>query len=246
MDVTNEQAAYMAGAIDGEGHVGLQRGAPDARRGRVSATFSFRIKITNTNKAWLEQLQQWFGGDIVTVHQATDRRRTCYDLRFTSTPAKSVLIRIMPYLLIKKRHAELILRYFELAATRRLFSVNVKPTDPAIIAAQEALYVELKSLNLTRKSPRVFQSKNRTCSFEGCDRKHYGKGYCWMHYRKFILRGGPAAHDKRCVVCGAEFISRRSDAECCSRKCMDKRYYAANAGRIKAQVKANKDRARRI
>lgn len=243
--VTNEQAAYVAGAIDGEGHIGIRRTAPDAGLGRRSPRYTFVIHITNTNRRWLEQLQQWFGGRLVQTHEADERRRDCYDLRFTAGDAKALLIRVMPHLVMKQRQAGLVLQYFELAATRRLFSVNAKPADPDVIAKQEAIYKEIKSLNLTRKvPPKSVDRVTKRCSVGECGAKHYGKGYCWIHYRKFIIRGGPAAHEKRCVVCGAEFVSRRVDAACCSRRCTDKRYYQLNTEKVKAASRVNRARRR--
>lgn len=242
-DVTNEQAAYMAAAIDGEGHVGLSRQGPERGGGIASPRFTFRILVTNTNKAWLEELQRWFGGRLVQTHSENERRRACYSLRFMSMDAKALLIRVRPYLLMKRRHVDLMMRYFDLAAKRRLFSVNAKPADPIVVAEQEELYREIRSLNLHRKiQPVRIGRPKRACSLDGCEGKHYGKGYCWIHYRKFIIRGGPSAHEKRCLVCGTEFVTKRSDTECCSRKCTDKRYYALNADRIKAQVAAARKR----
>lgn len=241
--VSNWQAAYMAAAIDGEGHIGIVRVKTDPAKWRKSPRFSFVVKITNTNRGWLEKLQEWFGGTIYAVAGRTERRRACYDLRFRSQDAQTLLIHLTPYLLMKQRQAQLALEYFELAARRRVTSVNATPADPEIVAAQQAIYEEIRSLNLSRKNAiNPGPIKNRACSLGGCDAAHYGRGYCWIHYRKYIIRGGPAQHQKMCETCGREFVSKRSDAKCCSSDCSDKRYYKLNAERVKAQVAANKAR----
>lgn len=36
---------------------------------------------------------------------------------------------------------------------------------------------------------------NRKCEVDGCDRKHYGHGYCSLHYRRVIIKGLPADQD---------------------------------------------------
>lgn len=245
--VTPEQAAYVAGAIDGEGHLGLSKERPDPGVGRVSARYAFRASIANTNKAWLEQIRQWFGGTIYQHRREGrgDNRRDAYDLRFRRSEVRALLAATMPYLLIKKRHAELLLTYFELAATRRATSRPRFPADPAIVAAQDAIYEELRSRNL--RSGRTIKTIERTdapCSVSGCERKHYGRGYCWIHYRKYIVRGGPAFYEKKCMSCGRDFVGRRSDTVYCSSQCADKMHYARNREAIKERVKAYKQRVR--
>lgn len=246
--MTSEQAAYVAAAIDGEGHIGITRRAAGFVEWQRTTKFRFNIAIANTNKAWLEELQRWCGGTINCTHGPTERKRACYVLRFAAPESKTLLAHVMPYLLMKRRQAELALKYFEVAATRRLFSVNAKPTDPAIVAELDALCDEMRSLNLHRKvqSKPVGRKKDRRCSLDGCDSQHYGKGYCWIHYRKYIVRGGPASYDKLCVVCGTEFVTRRSNAECCSRKCSERRYYQMNAERLKQKVKLNRQRRKAL
>ena len=241
VDVTNEQAAYMAAAIDGEGHIGLQRDSPSAQKGRISPTFQFRVRLTNTNRSWLETLQTQFGGTLIRMHSETERKRACYELRFAKDEARAMLLRIQPYLIIKQQHVGLMLRYFELASKRRLFSKNATPTNPAIIAEQDAIYAAFKSANLSRKvPPRIADRSARRCTAPDCERQHYGKGYCWRHYRLFIIRGGPSSYERSCEVCGTEFVTKRVDTKCCSRKCTDRRFYLANAEQIKAAEAARR------
>lgn len=33
--------------------------------------------------------------------------------------------------------------------------------------------------------------KNRKCSMEGCDFKHYGRGYCYKHYHAWCQHRNP-------------------------------------------------------
>lgn len=241
---TTEQAAYMAGALDGEGHIAITKAGVDNAQWRKSPRYAFVMTVTNTNKAWLEQLQQWFGGIVKSQNKARDgRRRECYMLRFRSEEILRVLAEVSPYLIIKRRHAQVAQRHFELNAIRRHRFQSGEPVDLQIIAEQESLYTELRSLNLSRPhADQSWRPVGATCSVEDCGRKHYGRGYCWKHYRKYIIRGGPAFYEKKCATCGRDFVARRSDAECCSKACGDKKYYGQNAERIKAQVAAYKAR----
>ena len=35
-------------------------------------------------------------------------------------------------------------------------------------------------------------ARMRQCSFENCDKKHFGKGYCNTHYIRYLKHGNPA------------------------------------------------------
>ena len=227
MTVTNEQAAYMAGALDGEGHIGLRRQASDPAVGRQSPKFQFVITVANTNKQWLETLASWFGGHVYKMNEASETLRVSYSLRFRAAESRALLTTVMPYLLMKRRQAELILRYFEIAVRRRESNLPGRRVPSDLIAEQEAIHSEIRSLNLSKKKPidQSWRKAEAVCSVSECGRKHYGKGYCWKHYRKYIIRGGPAIYEKKCVVCGRDFVARRSDGESCSKACADKKYY---------------------
>jgi hypothetical protein len=239
-----ERAAYLAGAIDGEGWIGLQRIAPNAERGIKSPRFKFGLTIANTNRPWLETIQSWVGGTIYEMRGKANKRR-CHFIRFSATEVKAILGMVMPYLLIKRRQAELLIQFFPLAAVRRMGNgYPASGADPGIVSQQEAIYRELRRLNQRGENAHNYtpQTERRECEFAGCKRVHYGRGYCWIHYRKFIVRGGPALHELACKECGKPFSARRSDAEFCSRECAAHAYYVANSERIKAQVAARKKR----
>lgn len=242
--VSREQAAYLAGVIDGEGWIGLQRLAPSGVH--RSPRFQFAVTIANTKLGWLETLRSFWGGRIHCHENEGHRnRRACYSLRFSSAETKRVLGHTLPYLMIKREQASLLLEFFPLAFQRR--SLNIVPNlgaDAEIVAKQEAIYQRLRELN--RRGAKAVNvgggpHQKRRCSFDGCEAKHYGHGYCWIHYRKFIVRGGPVLHEKTCDHCGKAFIARRADARCCSKTCADATYYAANGDQIRARVKAYKD-----
>lgn len=40
----------------------------------------------------------------------------------------------------------------------------------------------------------------RTCTVDGCARRHFGKGYCNMHYRRWRKHGTPGAAESRAEI----------------------------------------------
>jgi hypothetical protein len=220
-----EQAAYLAGAIDGEGSLGIRR--RPAKQYRVE-TFSFEVRITNTNLPWLKQIQSEIGGGIYSANsKKRPNRRPCFNLELRGAEARAMLLQVQPWLRIKKRHADILLRYFDLAARRRLMNGANQKTDPSVLAELTALYEELKSLNLrglVQNWTVPDQRKHRTCMMEGCSHPHLARGYCKPHYKKYIERGGPAWHEKSCARCGKPFVSKRDDAEFCSPRCANSDY----------------------
>lgn len=224
-DLTNEQAAYLAGVIDGEGYLGIVRSA--ARQYTVPH-FHFKATITNTKREWLGELQSWIGGRLYRVDSAKRRnRQPCYSLNLNGGEARAMLLRVQPFLRLKQRHCDVLMRYFEVAARRRLMNGKNQKTDSGVLAELEALYTELKGLNLrglAQNWPKT-PKEHRTCRMDGCTYPHVARGYCRRHYKKFVERGGPAWHERSCQRCTKPFVSKRRDAVFCSKQCSSADFY---------------------
>src|SRR3990167_3391158 len=109
MSTNAERAAYMAAAIDGEGSILISRQGVDEVR--KSPRFSYEIKVVNTERQWLETLHGWYGGRVYEVGRTNARnKKRCYSLQFTGEDARRLLAVVMPYLLLKRPRAELMLQ----------------------------------------------------------------------------------------------------------------------------------------
>lgn len=229
MKLTSEQAAYLAGAIDGEGSLQV---SATARMPGATPSNHARITVANTNLRWLETLQSWTGGAIYKVGSPHSRasRRQCYRLEWRGAEAREVLPIVRPFLLIKAKHADLVLEYFDLASKRRTANGSGKPCDPRIVERIAEIRSEIKELNLRgvkSAPPRYLVPLAQLCAISSCGRRRYSNGYCKRHYRKYIERGAPKWHERACVVCGKPFVAKRSDARACSRKCSSRATYLA-------------------
>lgn len=254
------EAAYVAGFIDGEGTLTIGRATRSERDSRAGFSYEALLTISNTDLDALKRIAAMLGNGKI---QVSDKRKVlghkpAYRILLTPNQIRHVLPQIRPYLLVKARQADVLAMFLATKASGRnvtaeswqqwenwraeIRTLNKRGLDQTPVAPDGAYLPERLTVRPDKRRERGF----RPCGVEGCKRVHYGRGYCWIHYRKFIVRGGPKNYSKTCVVCGVEYVSKRVNAECCSRKCIDQRYYRANAERIKAQVKANKERKKAV
>lgn len=225
-----EQAAYLAGAIDGEGCIS-------------SCGFSsLRVAIANTNRPWLEQLQTWVGGTI-QEHRGRFNKRPSYSLVLRVEESGEALAQCQPYLILKKKQAEL---YFRLVGLRQQYARGTRRgyrADHEYAAARDEVFAELRLLNKRGVVGQPYPGppkSTRMCSLDGCERAHYSNGYCKQHYKKFIERGGPAWHERTCKQCGRPFVAKRNDAEVCSKTCGDRAFYHMHRSELLTEMKAER------
>lgn len=88
--------AYIAGILDGEGHIGINIVKP-----------SFRVAIVNTNLDLIKWLSDQLGGRIRSLKKTQARHLTCYQWICTSRYNIVPLLKALsPYLIVKKTIAE--------------------------------------------------------------------------------------------------------------------------------------------
>ena len=110
--------AYCAGIVDGEGYVGIKRSTYGMRKRDdvKSPTFSERVQIRMSDRNVLELFQKVFGGaltDEKKVYQSrsgfkTGKKMYCY--RATDRVAANLIQSIFPYLIVKRKQADLVLQ----------------------------------------------------------------------------------------------------------------------------------------
>ena len=198
---------------DGEGsfYPNLEKRIGNRTGFRLHACF----QICNTNMTLLNEVISVLGcGTIRLIHRAKNmREKDGYVVDFNRREVLSVVPRLLPFLVGKKRQAEIILEL-----CRRMYGNNVRYTQEEWNLIIN-LYNECRMLNKRGREPYIpispsairpaqYITSDKRCSEELCNGKHYGKSYCRKHYRQkveFTQR-----NKKPCSVegCGIKMFAR--------------------------------------
>jgi len=107
MTIPSEIAAYLAGAIDSDGSIGIRRSTYSARHGEGrQATYSERICLKQVTPQIPELLKTTFGGSLMVQKPSVAKGRPLYYWEATNQVAADALTVMLPYLLIKRGQAE--------------------------------------------------------------------------------------------------------------------------------------------
>ena len=99
--MTNEERAYAAGIVDGEGCLTVA-----VRKNRIYP----RLTVTNTNPTLPLLFKNWFGGWITEDSKPyIPRAKIRYIWELNGKPAVGVIKELLPYLRLKAVQAELLL-----------------------------------------------------------------------------------------------------------------------------------------
>jgi len=133
---------YWAGIIDGEGSMTIKvQHLPHCTFGK---NHQLLIKVGMCNREIPETLHGLFGGSFVIKHPEGSRGYV-YTWSITAKKALAFLLRIRPYLIVKKRHADLLI---EFQKTMRKRGGRGRPLSKEMFAKREWYKAEITSLNI--------------------------------------------------------------------------------------------------
>ena len=99
--------AYIAGIIDGEGTITLVRK-------HINENYSPEVSVANTNLNLLNWLKKKTdGGVILKKQKRSERHSDAYTWKLRGNKALDLLSKVQELLIIKKQHAELLLRNYK-------------------------------------------------------------------------------------------------------------------------------------
>lgn len=115
-NLSNEQKAYLAGLIDGEGCISVTLDSYKVKGKWIH--FSRKVYISNTNLELLKKVQKITGIGTISLSTKSQKNKlyhnnwkSVYNWAIYGKGIKIFLPEILPYLIAKKRQAELLLEF---------------------------------------------------------------------------------------------------------------------------------------
>lgn len=139
--------ARLAAFLDGEGYLGLicknQLSQKGDRRVRIKVA---EVRIINTNILLMEWLQRTFGGKVrlKSLRKDMGHRRPCHDWVASYPDIDNILRSCMPYFVIKREQAEIILALRALVQRKAWKGARVSEEEHAV---RQKMADRIKALN---------------------------------------------------------------------------------------------------
>ena len=157
--VTSHQLAWLAGIWDGEGTFMVydyQRKNESKKR-----TYTARVTLTNSSIEMINEISKIFdyykiGGHIYQEKMRSNKHKACYHITVNKLDhVKKSTELMLPYLVNKKAHAEVMLRFVKLRENYKRIVIRDKKTGKITGGIKEqgynneeiSLYEQLKKLN---------------------------------------------------------------------------------------------------
>jgi len=152
--------AYVAGVVDSDGHIGIDRSATMPQR-RTSVRYEAAVVVTNVDRPLMDWLQEEFGGSLRQRKQMLPHHKPTYSWKLSEQQAAGFCEQILPYLRVKKRQAELLIELKAGWQQPEKRGQGAK-TSESELARREAIYQRFKALNDDRRPHRPSESASRT------------------------------------------------------------------------------------
>lgn len=137
MSWSEAELAYLAGIIDGEGTVSI--GLRTNQQGNRYHTFI--LQVSSVDRPLTDWLCSTFGGSVGIHRQSRGNYRALHRWSVRSRQGEAILRAVLPYLLLKRPQAELVLRL------RGTVCLGANRLSDEVRAEREAIVAELRRLN---------------------------------------------------------------------------------------------------
>ena len=103
------QLAYLAGIIDGEGSIGIEKLSPTATRKKTY--YIARLCIINTDISLIHWINDNFSDGSWHERKVPLNHKRCYRWHIFGKNLEFLLKALLPYLIIKQQHAKIVLEF---------------------------------------------------------------------------------------------------------------------------------------
>jgi hypothetical protein len=211
--MSREELIWLGAVVDCEGTVSMYAASPKGNR--VTPHIQTLVRVSSTSLEFVEKVRDIAGnGDI---RKQETLANPCYVWQLQQSQVRHVLPQLLPFLMIKKRRAELVLEVLSVKGHR--FRPGESRDDyPRLREMLE----EVQSLNEKGKYARASGDKVRDvriargiCDEEGCNSVRYPEQrWCYRHW----LRNRPK-EVRNCLNCGVEMECMTARKKYCSHEC---------------------------
>lgn len=152
MEISEQEKAYAAGIVDGEGSIciGVDSNFYSRRDNQPYRYVYVHVLVSNTDKRIMEWLKERYGGSFHTRKQNGIGTKPIYGWEAVSNDALKFLKDIYPYLLLKKEHATWAIEFQENKIPIRHYHGKPSMADEDLeleYLFREIYYLKLKELN---------------------------------------------------------------------------------------------------
>lgn len=136
---------YLAGIVDGEGTITSMN---HVSRATGNPSMHLRMSVANTDPGLMQWLYETFGGTVNAPRPTRSPRHKPVQLWYVNAGSAVALCqRLLPYLKIKRRHAEILIALFSLTFTYDNPANIGRYVSSETYAARAVLLEELQRLN---------------------------------------------------------------------------------------------------
>jgi hypothetical protein len=153
-ELSPELSGYVAGLIDGEGCIGINR-ARFNDKPWLSDRYTAILSVGNTSHKMIDVLLTAFGGTVV-FRPATAKHKRCYVWSVRGPKAKAVLDAVGPHLRVKTAQSDLLIEFvrdfrsFRGGSYTRGHAPRIAPDE---LARRKRIWLAIKALNRPGPTP---------------------------------------------------------------------------------------------
>lgn len=138
---------YLAGLLDGEGHISIMfKARSGARRGTGNQCYIL-VSLTMVDRQAIDAAAERFGGAVYHLKQESERWKRAYRWMATGARAEAVLKAVRPHLLVKQPQADLALEFREVTLQGGRTTEARAAYNATVLGRRLELLEEMRRLN---------------------------------------------------------------------------------------------------